>query len=509
MSEDPSDRNRKDSNAFIRDLSLASIAPFVKKVKGVALIPVITKWVGAGAFGVWKQFSITSGFIAVLATVGTAQVVNRYLAPMERPERYSAHFLAIASFVLGVSLLFTAGLLAVPQFASVRIFGEDTSLVPLLFLAAYLPVLAFSNRLLTFLRSRRRFDIVAPLAVVRDLGSIILVATLILLWKEIEYAIGGLFLWEVGGMIATFELARRKANLKIVSPDFSEAKKYFSFGVPLVLVTVGSRLAEFADRYVIVNTMGIEEVGIYSVAYAGGAIGVLFLKPIQRVLLPDFSVLVERGKRKKLERRLRGVVKYFIASQFGILIALIFLGEAALLLVSNRSFLSGLAVLQIIPFGIMAYGLLQIGTQVLNAEESTRLVGLIWICVGALNVITNLFAVPVFGLEGAAMATVLSYIMGAAACWVILLRSYSLQFQWGIPLKILVSVAVTGILLFLCKKYTDLDLIYTLTVQGCIGSIVYVGVLLLSGFVDKKEKRLMRENLNPKMSNFLARIGIV
>jgi len=38
------------SGAFIRDIGLASIAPFVSKLKAVAFIPIITKWMGAAAF---------------------------------------------------------------------------------------------------------------------------------------------------------------------------------------------------------------------------------------------------------------------------------------------------------------------------------------------------------------------------------------------------------------------------------------------------------------------------
>ena len=205
----------------MQDVGLASIAPFVSKLKGVALIPVITKWIDAGAFGIWKQFSVTSGFVAIFATVGTAQVIHRYLSPMERPERFSGHFFAIATVILGIGSAFAVSLALAPRFFSKSIFGSDVSLTPLYLLAVYIPVLAVINRLFTFLKARRRFDVVAPLVVVRDLGSIFLVSGFILLGGEVTVAIGAYVLWEVAGGIATFELARRKAELKIVRPDFS------------------------------------------------------------------------------------------------------------------------------------------------------------------------------------------------------------------------------------------------------------------------------------------------
>jgi O-antigen/teichoic acid export membrane protein len=470
---------------------------------------VITKWVDAGAFGIWKQFGVTSGFVALLATLGTAQVIHRYLAPMERPERFSAHFFAIGTIIFGVASVFAGGLTLAPQFFGYTIFGADTSLIPLYLLAAYIPILALVNRLLTFLKARRCFDVVAPLVVARDLGSILLVSAFILLGGGVKGAIGAFVFWEVLGGLATFELARRKAELKIVRPDFSRLKRYLSFGLPLILVTVGSRFAEFADRYVIVNVMGIEDVGIYSVAYAGGAVGVLFLKPFTQVLLPDFSVLVESGEREQMERRLGSVAKYFLASQVGILILIVFLGRPALVLVSTESFAKGLPVLKIIPIGIMAYGLLQIGTQVLNAEESTRLVGGIWIGVGILNVAANLIAVPALGLIGAGLVTVLSYAVGAAACWGIVFRSYTVRLRASTLLSVLVATVAASLGLFLCMPYVDLSPILTLTVGGSLGVILYLSGLIVSGFVNHEERDLLRRSLSPRVAKAIGRASLL
>ena len=240
-----------------------------------------------------------------------------------------------------------------------------------------------------------------------------------------------------------------------------------------------------------------------------GAIGVLFLKPFTQVLLPDFSVLVESGERQQMERRLSSVVKYFLACQVGILVLIFFLGRPALVLVSTESFTKGLSVLKIIPIGIMAYGLLQIGTQVLNAEESTRLVGGIWIGVGILNVISNLIAVPILGLTGAGMATVFSYALGAVACWGIVLRSYTVRLQASTLLSVLVATVAASLGLFLCMPYVDLSPMLTLTVGGSLGVILYLGGLIVSGFVNHEERDLLRRSLSPRVAKAIGRASLL
>jgi O-antigen/teichoic acid export membrane protein len=255
--------------------------------------------------------------------------------------------------------------------------------------------------------------------------------------------------------------------------------------------------------------MGIEDVGIYSVAYAGGAVGVLFLKPFTQVLLPDFSVLVESGERQQIERRLSSVVKYFLACQVGILVLIFFLGRPALVLVSTESFTKGLPVLKTIPIGIMAFGLLQVGTQVLNAEENTQLVGSIWIGVGILNVILNLISVPAMGLPGAALATIFSYALGAAACWRIVLRSYSVRFEVNTLFSVLFAMGATGIGLFLCIPYVDLPPILVLAIGGSLGGVLYIGGLVASGFVSREEKELLDRALSPRVAEAIDRASLI
>jgi len=484
------------SKAFLRDIGLASIAPFVTKLKGVAFIPIITKWVGATAFGVWKQFAFASGVIAILATMGLGRVNHRYLAPMKNPRTFSAHFFAIALTVAGAATTIAAVLTFAPRFFANRILGEESSLVIIYLLAAYLPVLAVLNRLGSFLKARRRFDAVAPLSIIRDVVSVAIV-TSIIFWSEgVELAIAGFIVWEFAVALGMFELARHLVGLKVVQPDFSDLSKYLAFGLPLVLVTIGVKLAAIGDRFVIVNVMGTEAVGVYSVAYAGGVLGVLFLKPITQVLLADFSVLVERGKRQVIEQRVTSVLKYFISSQICIVVHAFFLGEAAIVFLSTDQFLEGLPVLKTVPFGIMALGILQIGTQILNTEENTLDVGLIWLGTGVLNFVANLVVIPWLGLFGAALVTVLSYVIGASLCWRIVQRRYSVWITGKTFLKIAVAAVVSGVALFCVKHYGDFDPFHQLLAGGILGISTYATTLLATGFVAKKEQRLIWKTLS-------------
>jgi len=481
--------------AFLRDIGLASIAPMVTKLKGIVLIPVISKWIGAEAFGVWNQFVISSGFIALFATIGTGPVINRFLAPMKQSEKYSSQFMAIAAVVLAASTVAAGLLMLAPGYTSRRIFGEDASLVPLYLLVGYLPVLAISNRVVTFLKTRRRFDLVTPFTVTRDFGSTALIAVLVIGTGNVISAISGYVAWEVGALVVIFELARREAGLKLVCPDFSQMRRYLAYGTPLVLVTVGERLAGIGDRYIIVSVLGIKEAGIYSVAYAAGSVGVLALKPLTQVLLPDFSVLVDEEKRMEIKRRLASVTKYFVASQAGAIVLLFFLSESVIKLFSTESFLEGAPVLELVPLGIAAFGLLQIGTQVLNAEESTRLVGSIWLGVGIVNIVANVIAVPLFGLVGGALATAFSYGTGAMVCWWRVWRQYPIYPGLRPFVAIIVASFSTCGALFLITKSATLDPVLTLFLGGGIGGIAYLAGLLAGGFVTEGEQRLLLRTL--------------
>jgi O-antigen/teichoic acid export membrane protein len=199
------------------------------------------------------------------------------------------------------------------------------------------------------------------------------------------------------------------------------------------------------------------------------------------------------GKKKEiLKERLETVLKYFTASQVYIATHAFFLGEDVITFLATERFLQGLPVLKTVPFGIMALGVLQIGTQVLNSEEKTLHAGLIWLGTGVLNFVVNIFVVSSFGLFGAALVTVISYSIGAFVCWIIVYNKYPILVLKSDYFKIVGASLASCSFLFPTTYYLAISPLSMLVIGGLMGTLIYTTFLFFSGFVKRREKNVLK-----------------
>jgi len=90
------------------------------------------------------------------------------------------------------------------------------------------------------------------------------------------------------------------------------------------------------------------------------------------------------------------------------------------------------------------------------------------------NIALNLFLIPRMGLQGAALAYVLSFAVGIAASWVLGLRATSLP----VPIFDLARIAASAALMgFILSKVPPLGMMAELVIKPPLGILIY-GVLI-------------------------------
>jgi O-antigen/teichoic acid export membrane protein len=104
----------------------------------------------------------------------------------------------------------------------------------------------------------------------------------------------------------------------------------------------------------------------------------------------------------------------------------------------------------------------------------------------AANILLNLYAIPRFGLVGAALVTVVTDLVGAIQFYLLLGRKLNLPNTGGILLRVLLASALMGITVWLAG---DLNLF----VLVALGVIVYLGLVLAFRILDDTEWRMIRQ----------------
>ncbi|MGI9604000.1 MAG: lipopolysaccharide biosynthesis protein [Acidimicrobiales bacterium] len=390
------------------------------------------KWLlGRGA-----AFS-TASLARALATVVMLPLVTRVLAPD------ALGVVAIAAVVS--SLLLSVGSLVLHSAANREYFGHDGGsadprlgralgvLAVVAVAAAGLVVHAAGDQWVRLLGDVG-YDRALQLAVLTAVPMVLVVVTQNLLRAEdralpfvvvaLLSTVGGQILglvlasahdgdpvWYLTGVFSGYAVAGVGSAIVVkLRPgrvDRSQLKRALAIGLPTVPHSVGIFLLATGDRLVIERLEGVAEVGRYQVAYLVGSAGVVLVMAFNAAWAP----LIFGADAEVRDRTLRDTTA---AAQR--LLSLVAAGLAvgaplALAIAAPADYDTDNLVLVaalIAPAGLL-YVRYQSAALALVASRRTGPLALATPLAAGFNLAANLVLVPVWGLEGAAIATTISY----------------------------------------------------------------------------------------------------
>jgi stage V sporulation protein B len=222
-------------------------------------------------------------------------------------------------------------------------------------------------------------------------------------------------------------------------------KKLFVFALPVFIGGIGGMIIGHTDTLMIAVLRTLPEVGFYQVAQPTAHILLMFVGALTAVFFPMVSELWARR-----ERRLLGGALHFLIKFSFVLItpaALVFIAfpDIIIRLLFGDGYLAGATALQILAsaaiaytlFAILAYVMAGIGKPVVN----TKVVG----AMACLNFFGNLLLIPPYGIEGAAVASLCSFLLG-----VLILFYYAKKFvRFTTPVLSLFKTLIGGVLTLL------------------------------------------------------------
>lgn len=188
-------------------------------------------------------------------------------------------------------------------------------------------------------------------------------------------------------------------------------KNLLHIGLPLVPDALLLMLLVWADRYILNLYEGLAVVGIYSVGYMfSGVINRFIVTPFGQALSP--IVFEQFVKSKDEYKRTMGMVlKYYWLIILGITIVyFVFLKEVYQLLIGIE-YIEGYNIIGIVLLGIIIGGAVNFLGATIIMKEKTRMMFLFTSVSVFLNIGLNFLLIPIYGMYGAATATLLSYIL--------------------------------------------------------------------------------------------------
>ena len=211
------------------------------------------------------------------------------------------------------------------------------------------------------------------------------------------------------------------------------ARALLAFGLPYVPAGLAAMVIQVIDRPVLRSLTDNATVGIYQANYRLGIFMMLIVSMFDYAWRPFFLSHASEPHAKRLFAR---VLTYFVAASAFLFLALsFFMPDIVHIRVFGRAIIhpeywGGLAIVPVVLLAYLFLGVYNNFIAGVYIEKRTQSLPGITFAGAAVNIAANFLLIPVMGMMGAALATLLAYGVMAVAMYLSVRRYYPVPYEW-------------------------------------------------------------------------------
>jgi O-antigen/teichoic acid export membrane protein len=384
-----------------------------KAVLPFLILPILTIYLSPSEYGTWNVNLAILSLAIPLTAMGMPMVLGRNYHQYDR-ERHAGMMGSGLILIAIVNLVFTAIIFLYGQF-----IGNEFMGIPVYFFYI-LPALCFLKNLQVIhraiLKHQHRVNLFTVIDITNSvfirLSGLFIVMFFISTWQGLFYAqVITVIIFSVN---AIYHLA--KDNQVRFTPDLQELKSLAIMGWPLIFHAVGGIIMNFSDRLILQEMTGAEDVGLYSLGANIGIAVLMFCHAFNGKWSPWFY----KKLKNPTEADKRKIVKYTYL-YFLVTILLTFCVAIAGYIYINyfidAAYAEAAPVMIWITIGAGLYGLSFAVTHYIIHLGHMRTLPIITASCAVINIVLTILMVDVYGMIGAAYATVIAYAIFFIVMW--------------------------------------------------------------------------------------------
>jgi O-antigen/teichoic acid export membrane protein len=469
-----------DFKLFAQRVGLVGVTNLLSGTSGIFLLPILSKNLSVGDYGVWAQVNATLALLSVVVLLGLPSSMIRFLAPESDKRIIQEGFYSIFIVVLlsaSISALL-AYLLSEP--ISATLFGGDPAISNLLPLIIFIDPL--NNILFNYFRTYQQIKRHSLFLLTNAYLAILFIAYFVVSGYGIEGALIGLLINKLILFLMMFSLVASEIGMKV--PNLRNIRTYLGFGLPIIPGNLAGWVINSSDRYLIGMFLGTAFVGYYSPGNILGGMINLFTAPLSFMLPSILCKYYDRGESDKMKIVLKFSLKYFLAIAVPATFGLSLLSRPILEVLSTPEIAAnGYLVTPLIASSCLLLGVFAVISNIIVLEKKAGLSSRIWIVAAFLDLIMNFIFIPRLNIIGAALTALLtlSFVL-------VMTHHYStkyliLEIDYPFILKSLLASIIMSLAI---TRWVPVGLLQVLIVV-CIGAAVYFAVLLLLRGLTRQE----------------------
>src|SRR5208283_435912 len=423
-------------------------------------------WVGAGVLGQYFLFLSCFAIASLFTDLGIGYATTYRICEGKDQDEYFS-----ASVVLKVSLWLTV---AVVMLVFHNYFGtlNQTGLLWIL-----IPVLGISTLVSSFgtaIGASNRLGLAASVSLIQNITQIVIQVIAVFLGFKVYGLIGGLF----AGLLTEIVIEIKYIDYQLKKFHWSHVKSIFSFSSWAFLSTFCTTLFDNTNPLIIAYFMPISDVGVFGVCWTFTVFALFVSTALCNTLFVKVSRWRSAGDWNAITIALSRATSYSLILAIPMLIGGAILGGHLLYYVYGASFAIGATALVIIIGARVVQSVLQLYSNFLMATDHVKhqFFGLFTGVI--VNILLAYILIPVWGLPGAAVASLSNATVSAIICRHYLRKVIRIQIEMKTIRDILISTGIMAIIILPVDLFLKQSLLATAAMVG-LGAIIYLVVLFI------------------------------
>jgi O-antigen/teichoic acid export membrane protein len=386
------------------------------------LAPYLVNVLTPEEYGVWALLEIAIQFLNMLTLAGLEVGLMReywFLADGEERTRLAGSVLFTVTlwggvlFTIGIALVLISGTLSFPGAPRALIWALGISWVEAVF-SIFLTLFRIQEQAIRY--------------VVLSVGRMVLSMGMAIRFVQSGYGLSGALLGRLSGTLLML-IPAIILGFRYVSPHIDRKLliPVIRYGLPLFPTNLASYVLFASDRYVLQHFATLEAVAVYTFAYKlATVLDVLITRPFAIDWAPRrFKIATQRDAPSQYAR----ILLFYLWAAVTFSLLIIALTPLFYRWLAPQEYWPGMKVVPVILLAYIIYGLsypLNIGIMLKDRTLYLPMIGWIAavICLGL-----NFWWIPIFGMWGAAWATVVAYGVWTAGVTLISLKLYHVNYS--------------------------------------------------------------------------------
>lgn len=369
------------------------------------MVPIFTRNMTQEDFGLYSLMISVQALLGIFSTAGIVSGLSRFYNEFEDKNLVKNTALIFVS-ILGV--LLTVGSYFYGDTVYRLVFGINAAGRTLLMVVmASTALLSVTSVYGTYFNMQEKAFLNSVINVGRSLLLLLFSIGLIyfMQWGVMGALVAQLCAY--GGIVGVLVLADIK-NLQFrLSREMLGPMLKYSLG--LIPGQISGWVYTLIDRYFIKYMMGLSSVAVYSMGYRLGMLmEPVFLYPFKSV----FTAFKYREyKAPDAQAKIRTFFIYYVSAGWFITLGISTFARAAILLLSTAEYIEAAYIVPLVVFSYFLYGLGEFYSMGIHISNNTGLESGILFFAAGINTGLNFILIPLLGIYGAALTTVISYLL--------------------------------------------------------------------------------------------------